>query len=101
MIRPAGGLPVTVAVVQAEVAPDLAHALERTATGVREALAVYDEPRVLVAELELGRIREERMTLDVAGRTCESPSVVRPSVIPPPRVRRSTGAAAWCPTHDR
>jgi hypothetical protein len=28
---------------------------------------VYDEPRVLVAELDLGRIREESMTLDVAG----------------------------------
>jgi nitrilase len=28
---------------------------------------VYDEPRVLVAQLDLGRIREERMTLDVAG----------------------------------
>ncbi len=28
---------------------------------------VYDEPRVLVAELELGRVREESMTLDVAG----------------------------------
>jgi predicted amidohydrolase len=28
---------------------------------------VYDEPRVLVAELELGRIREESMTLDVTG----------------------------------
>lgn len=28
---------------------------------------VYDEPRVLVAELDLGRIREESMTLDVTG----------------------------------
>ncbi len=28
---------------------------------------VYDQARVLVAELELGRIREESMTLDVAG----------------------------------
>jgi predicted amidohydrolase len=28
---------------------------------------VYDVPRVLVAELELGRIREESMTLDVTG----------------------------------
>ena len=28
---------------------------------------VYDEARVLVAELDLGRIREESMTLDVAG----------------------------------
>ena len=28
---------------------------------------VYDAPRVLVAELELGRIREESMTLDVTG----------------------------------
>ncbi len=28
---------------------------------------VYAEPRVLVAELDLGRIREERMTLDVTG----------------------------------
>jgi len=28
---------------------------------------VYDEPRVIVAELDLGRIREESMTLDVAG----------------------------------
>ena len=28
---------------------------------------VYDAPRVLVAELDLGRIREESMTLDVAG----------------------------------
>ena len=28
---------------------------------------VYDEPRVLMAELDLGRIREESMTLDVTG----------------------------------
>ena len=28
---------------------------------------VYDEPRLLVAELDLGRIREESMTLDVTG----------------------------------
>ena len=28
---------------------------------------VYDEPCVLVAELDLGRIREESMTLDVTG----------------------------------
>ncbi len=28
---------------------------------------VYDEPTVLVAELDLGRIREESMTLDVTG----------------------------------
>ncbi len=28
---------------------------------------VYDEARVLVAELDLGRIREESMTLDVTG----------------------------------
>jgi predicted amidohydrolase len=28
---------------------------------------VYDEPRMLVADLDLGRVREERMTLDVAG----------------------------------
>jgi predicted amidohydrolase len=28
---------------------------------------VYDEPTVLLAELDLGRIREESMTLDVAG----------------------------------
>lgn len=28
---------------------------------------VYDAPRVLVADLDLGRVREERMTLDVAG----------------------------------
>ena len=28
---------------------------------------VYDAPRVLVAELDLGRIREESMTLDVTG----------------------------------
>lgn len=28
---------------------------------------VYDAPRVLVAELDLGRVREESMTLDVAG----------------------------------
>ena len=28
---------------------------------------VYDEPRVLVTELDLGRIREESMTLDVTG----------------------------------
>lgn len=28
---------------------------------------VFDEPRVLVAELDLGRIREESMTLDVTG----------------------------------
>jgi predicted amidohydrolase len=28
---------------------------------------VYDEPRVLVAELDVGRIREESMTLDVTG----------------------------------
>jgi predicted amidohydrolase len=28
---------------------------------------VYDEPRLIVAELDLGRIREESMTLDVTG----------------------------------
>ena len=28
---------------------------------------VYDEPCVLLAELDLGRIREESMTLDVGG----------------------------------
>jgi len=28
---------------------------------------VYDEPRVLVAELDLGRVCEESMTLDVTG----------------------------------
>ncbi len=28
---------------------------------------VYDEPRCLIAELDLGRIRQEQMTLDVAG----------------------------------
>ena len=28
---------------------------------------VYDEPRCLIAELDLGRIRHEQMTLDVAG----------------------------------
>lgn len=28
---------------------------------------VYDEPKILVAELDLGRIREEGMTLDVTG----------------------------------
>jgi predicted amidohydrolase len=28
---------------------------------------VYDKPEILVAELELGRIREEGMTLDVTG----------------------------------
>lgn len=28
---------------------------------------LYDEPRCLVAELDLGRIRQEQMTLDVAG----------------------------------
>jgi predicted amidohydrolase len=28
---------------------------------------VYDEPRVLIAELDLRRLSEERMTLDVTG----------------------------------
>lgn len=28
---------------------------------------LYDEPRIVVAELDLGRIREESMTLDVTG----------------------------------
>ncbi len=28
---------------------------------------VYDRPELLVAELDLGRIREESMTLDVTG----------------------------------
>jgi predicted amidohydrolase len=28
---------------------------------------VYDEPRLLVADLDLGRVREERMSLDVTG----------------------------------
>ncbi|MGI8546840.1 MAG: carbon-nitrogen hydrolase family protein [Gemmatimonadaceae bacterium] len=28
---------------------------------------LYDEPRMLIAELDLGRVREEQMTLDVAG----------------------------------
>src|SRR6185503_17061103 len=28
---------------------------------------VFDEPRTLVADLDLGRVREERMSLDVSG----------------------------------
>jgi predicted amidohydrolase len=28
---------------------------------------VYEEPRTLIADLDLGRVREERMTLDVTG----------------------------------
>ena len=28
---------------------------------------VYDEPRLLIADIDIGRVREERMTLDVTG----------------------------------
>lgn len=40
---------------------------------------VYDEPRLLVAELDLGRVREERMSLDVTGHY-HRPDVLRLAV---------------------
>lgn len=55
---------------------------------------VYDDARLLVAELDLGRIREESMTLDVTGHY-HRPDLFRFSV------QRSDGERAPRAPHDR
>jgi predicted amidohydrolase len=54
---------------------------------------VYDRPELLIADLDLGRLREERMTLDVTGHYSR-PDLFRFSVLPSVRAQDSFTAEA-------
>jgi predicted amidohydrolase len=57
---------------------------------------VYDRPELLIADLDLGRLREERMTLDVTGHYSR-PDLFRFSVLP--SVRPQDSFTAEAPRH--